>query len=76
MVQKYTILGAQVPSHYLAMGVLGTLFGTVYVATGSSSKKQPATPPINAASSDEADFIKKFIEDAEAAEKKAGGANH
>jgi F-type H+-transporting ATPase subunit k len=41
----------------LAMMTLGTLFGTsFYFASGS--KKPAATPPINAASSDEADFIK------------------
>jgi hypothetical protein len=41
----------------LAMGILGSLFGTAYAFTGGS-KKMPATPPINASSSDEADFIK------------------
>jgi len=39
------------------MGVLGSLFGGVYLATGGS-KAKPAAPPINASSSDEADFIK------------------
>lgn len=39
------------------MGVLGSLFGGVYLASGGSSKT-PAAPPINASSSDEADFIK------------------
>jgi len=39
------------------MGILGTLFGTAYAFSGGS-KKTPATPPINASSSDEADFIK------------------
>ncbi|EGS21809.1 uncharacterized protein CTHT_0036790 [Thermochaetoides thermophila DSM 1495] len=70
MVQKYNILGAQVGSHYLAMGILGTLFGTAYAFSGGS-KKTPATPPINASSSDEADFIKKFMEQAEAEQKKS-----
>lgn len=40
------------------MGVLGTLFGTAYAFTGGSKKAPATTPPINAASSDEADFIK------------------
>ncbi|AEO66348.1 uncharacterized protein THITE_2048380 [Thermothielavioides terrestris NRRL 8126] len=57
MVQTYSIFGKQVASHYLAMGVLGTLFGGVYLSTGGS-KKTPAAPPINASSPDEADFIK------------------
>ena len=39
------------------MGVLGTLFVGSYAAMGGS-KPKPATPPINASSSDEADFIK------------------
>ena len=42
------------------MGVLGALFGGIYAA--SSGPKTPAaakaTPPINASSADEADFIK------------------
>ncbi|KAL2132446.1 hypothetical protein VTI74DRAFT_3783 [Chaetomium olivicolor] len=75
MVQKYNIFGTQVASHYLAMGVLGTLFGGVYAMTGGS-KKTPATPPINASSPDEADFIKKFIEQADAEEKKESSAKH
>ncbi|KAK4248297.1 hypothetical protein C7999DRAFT_31203 [Corynascus novoguineensis] len=72
MVQTYKILGANVGSHYLAMGVLGTLFVGSYAALGGGSKAQPATPPINASSPDEADFIKKFMEQAEADEKKSG----
>ncbi|KAK5661187.1 hypothetical protein OQA88_11078 [Cercophora sp. LCS_1] len=67
MTQKYNIFGRQVGSHYLAMATLATLFGTGFVFAGGS-KKAPAPgaiPPINAASSDEADFIKKFIESAD-----------
>lgn len=41
----------------LAMITLGTLFGGGYLMT-RGGKKETATPPINAASSDEADFIK------------------
>lgn len=44
------------------MGVLASLFGGVAVATSGGSAAKPttpgATPPINASSSDEADFIK------------------
>ncbi|KAK3400015.1 hypothetical protein B0T20DRAFT_452149 [Sordaria brevicollis] len=61
------------PNTSLAMGVLGSLFGGVYLASGGSSKT-PATPPINASSSDEADFIKKFLETSEATEKEAPAA--
>ncbi|KAJ4289488.1 hypothetical protein N0V88_006970 [Collariella sp. IMI 366227] len=96
MVQKYNIFGTQVASQYLAMGVLGTMFGGIYAMTGGSAKT-PAAPPINASSPDEADFIKcahptpcidleasrlsdtmyrKFIEQADSAEKKEGEAKH
>ncbi|TQN74056.1 ATP synthase subunit K, partial [Colletotrichum shisoi] len=57
MVQMYTIAGRQVGSHYLAMGVLATIFGGAYVGTSGSKPKATAAPPINASSSDEADFI-------------------
>ncbi|KAL2153656.1 hypothetical protein VTH82DRAFT_4811 [Thermothelomyces myriococcoides] len=72
MVQTYKIFGANVGSHYLAMGVLGTLFAGSFAAMGGGSKSQPAAPPINASSSDEADFIKKFMEEAQSGEKKSG----
>ncbi|KAK4109719.1 hypothetical protein N656DRAFT_782551 [Canariomyces notabilis] len=75
MVQTYKIFGQEIGSHYLAMGILGSLFGTAYAFTGGS-KKMPATPPINASSSDEADFIKKFIEQAESEEKKPASGKH
>ncbi|KAJ9143898.1 hypothetical protein NKR19_g6694 [Coniochaeta hoffmannii] len=71
MVQYYNIFGRQVGSHHLAMGVLATIFGGSYVALSSPSKTPAAAPPINASSSDEADFIKKFLEQAEAEDKKA-----
>lgn len=41
------------------MGWLATLFGgTYYAMSGPKSSAAKATPPINASSSDEADFIK------------------
>ncbi|KAK3946853.1 hypothetical protein QBC32DRAFT_356343 [Pseudoneurospora amorphoporcata] len=73
MGQYYQVFGQKVASQYLAMGVLGSLFGGVYLASGGS-KSTPATPPINASSSDEADFIKKFLETSEATEKQAAPA--
>lgn len=47
----------------LAMGWLATLFGGAYYATSGPKKPASAvaTPPINASSSDEADFIKCVI---------------
>ncbi|KAI0397784.1 hypothetical protein F5Y17DRAFT_291726 [Xylariaceae sp. FL0594] len=69
MVQMYTILGRQVGSHYLAMGVLGALFGGTYLAaSGGSSKKPAQTPPINASSPSEADFIQNFLKEADTKE--------
>ncbi|KLU82597.1 hypothetical protein MAPG_01669 [Magnaporthiopsis poae ATCC 64411] len=66
MVAYYTILGRQIGSHQLAMGVLGTMFGGTFLALRGGSKKAGVqTPPINASSPDEADFIKKFLESAE-----------
>ncbi|KAJ4425125.1 hypothetical protein N0V82_000180 [Gnomoniopsis sp. IMI 355080] len=69
MVQYYTVFGAKVGSHYLAMGVLGALFGGSALALRGGGNKPAQAPPINASSSDEADFIKKFMEEAEAEEK-------
>lgn len=40
------------------MGVLATLFGSTYLAVSGPSKKTVQTPPINASSPDEEDFIK------------------
>ncbi|OTA83662.1 hypothetical protein M434DRAFT_400637 [Hypoxylon sp. CO27-5] len=71
MVQMYTILGRQVGSHYLSMGVLAALFGGGYFAFSGGSKKPTQTPPINASSPDEADFIQNFLKQADADEKKA-----
>ncbi|KAK1972392.1 hypothetical protein LY78DRAFT_676191 [Colletotrichum sublineola] len=69
MVQMYTIAGRQIGSHYLAMGVLATLFGGAFYGTSGSKPKATSTPPINASSSDEADFIKKFLDSADKDEK-------
>lgn len=39
------------------MGVLGSLFGGVYLATRGGGDKKPASPPIQASSKDEETFI-------------------
>ncbi|OIW32578.1 hypothetical protein CONLIGDRAFT_630250 [Coniochaeta ligniaria NRRL 30616] len=70
MVQYYSIFGRQVGSHYLSMAVLAAIFGGSYAALSGPSKAPAAAPPINASSSDEADFIKKFLDQAEADDKK------
>lgn len=41
----------------LAMGVLAALFGGTYASLSGGSKKAVQTPPINASTPDEADFI-------------------
>ncbi|PHH88959.1 hypothetical protein CDD83_6826 [Cordyceps sp. RAO-2017] len=65
-VSSYTILGRQVGSHQIAMAWLGTLTGAIYwAASGPKKSADQATPPINASSSAEADFIKKFMEEQE-----------
>ncbi|KAF7349182.1 hypothetical protein MSAN_01707600 [Mycena sanguinolenta] len=68
----YTILGRAIPKEYLSMGVLGSIAG--YVGYKSMGSKAPAAKtveaakeavPINAGSSEEEQFIRKFIADAE-----------
>ncbi|KAG6002704.1 hypothetical protein E4U21_002813 [Claviceps maximensis] len=62
----YNIAGRQIGGHYLAMGILASLFGGSYYAiSGPRKPAAKATPPINASSSDELDFIKKFMEEQE-----------
>lgn len=41
----------------LAMGVLGTMFGGVFLLSGGSKKVVSQGPPINASSKGEEDFI-------------------
>ncbi|KAI1333008.1 hypothetical protein F5Y16DRAFT_393413 [Xylariaceae sp. FL0255] len=71
MVAMYSVLGRQVGSHHLAMGVLGAMFGGAYFGLSGGSKK-PANqaPPINASTPDEADFIQNFLKQADEDEKK------
>ncbi|KAI5922564.1 hypothetical protein F4810DRAFT_673038 [Camillea tinctor] len=65
MVATYTIFGRQVGSHHLAMGVLAALIGGSYAGLSGGSKKPTQTPPINASSSEEADFIQNFLKQAD-----------
>ncbi|KAF7122426.1 hypothetical protein CNMCM5793_000451 [Aspergillus hiratsukae] len=57
MVVYYQIAGKQVGSHVLAMGVMGTLFGGIFLSTRGGGQKKQATPPIQASSKDEEKFI-------------------
>ncbi|KAL1590368.1 hypothetical protein WHR41_00874 [Cladosporium halotolerans] len=55
----------KVGSHHLAMGVLGTMFGGVFLLSGGSKKVAQQGPPINASSKGEEDFIQQFLKEAE-----------
>ncbi|EKG17203.1 hypothetical protein MPH_05581 [Macrophomina phaseolina MS6] len=70
MVVYYELAGRKVGSHVLAMGVLGTLFGGIFAATGGSKKTTTTTPPINASSKDEENFIQEFLKEAEGKDSK------
>ncbi|KAF1818882.1 uncharacterized protein K489DRAFT_413334 [Dissoconium aciculare CBS 342.82] len=72
MVVYYDILGQRIGSHYLAMGVLGSIFGGVFLATGGSKKPLiHQTPPFNAKDKNEEDFIQNFLKESEGAQKAA-----
>ncbi|CZT17861.1 uncharacterized protein RCC_03697 [Ramularia collo-cygni] len=70
MVAYYEIFGQKVGSHILSIGVLSTMFVGTWAMAGG--KKSPAsnTPPINASSKDEENFIQQFLKEAEKDEKK------
>ncbi|KAG1447390.1 hypothetical protein G6F56_009279 [Rhizopus delemar] len=66
----YTIAGKQVPNYKISMAFIAG-----YAALGGyfalkPQAPQPATPPIQASSSDEESFIREFLQKAEADEKK------
>ncbi|KAI9677727.1 MAG: hypothetical protein M1829_002499 [Trizodia sp. TS-e1964] len=72
MVVYYTIAGRQFGSHVLAMATLGTMatIGLVSQA-GGAKKTKDSTPPINATNADEETFIRDFLKNAEADDKRA-----
>ncbi|RMY00729.1 hypothetical protein D0868_08854 [Hortaea werneckii] len=59
MVVYYQIAGQKVGSHMLSIGVLSTLFGGIWAMSGGSKKSAGPnnTPPLNASSKDEENFI-------------------
>ncbi|KAJ7484638.1 hypothetical protein FB451DRAFT_1233016 [Mycena latifolia] len=73
----YTIFGRAIPKQYLSMTVLGSIAGfAVYSRSGKSAAPKTVDEakkavPINAGSSEEEEFIRKFIADAE---KEAGAS--
>ncbi|KAL1975833.1 hypothetical protein VTN31DRAFT_4225 [Thermomyces dupontii] len=70
MVVYYNVAGRKVGSHVLSMATLGALFGGSWLALRGGDKKQQ-TPPINASSKDEEQFVQEFLKNVEAEEKKA-----
>ncbi|KAL4889557.1 hypothetical protein BDV59DRAFT_186420 [Aspergillus ambiguus] len=71
MVVYYQIAGKKVGSHVLAMGVLGSLFGGVFLATRGGGQQKQAAPPIQASSKDEETFIQDFLKQVNGEEKKS-----
>ncbi|EDU45620.1 repeatdomain containing protein [Pyrenophora tritici-repentis] len=65
MVAMYTIMGRQVGSHVLAMATLGATFtGAALSMSGGKKTDDTTTPPINAKSSDEENFVKEYVKKA------------
>ncbi|KAJ7138532.1 hypothetical protein C8R43DRAFT_1019450 [Mycena crocata] len=75
----YTIFGRAIPKQYLSMSVLGSIAGfVVYSRSGKSAapknvEEARKAVPINAGSSEEEEFIRKFIAEAE---KETAGSKH
>ncbi|KAF8056709.1 hypothetical protein FPV67DRAFT_1492632 [Lyophyllum atratum] len=78
---SYVILGRSIKNEHLALGILATAFGGAALAMRGGKKEQaPAknqsiqqvkdSVPINAGSSEEEQFIKNFIAEAEKEEAK------
>ncbi|KAI7265607.1 hypothetical protein KC345_g8433 [Hortaea werneckii] len=67
MVVYYQIAGQKVGSHMLSIGVLSTLFGGIWAMSGGSKKSAGPnnTPPLNASSKDEENFIQEFLKQAD-----------
>ncbi|GLB39291.1 putative protein of unknown function (DUF2611) [Lyophyllum shimeji] len=78
---SYVIMGRAVKNEHLALGILTTVFGGAALAMRSKKKETPPangqsiqqlkeSVPINAGSSEEEQFIKNFIAEAEKEEAK------
>ncbi|KAK6430606.1 hypothetical protein LTR95_013235 [Oleoguttula sp. CCFEE 5521] len=76
MVAMYKVAGMQVGSHYLAMATLGSVFAGTFLMMGGSKKPMATSPPLNASSKPEEDFIQQFLKNADGdAAKREGSAN-
>ncbi|KAK7434048.1 hypothetical protein VKT23_020374 [Stygiomarasmius scandens] len=73
---SYQILGRAVKNEHIVLGVLGSVFGGVFLATRGGKKEEVGSPasmiekakqsiPINASSKEEEQFIRKYIAEAE-----------
>jgi len=71
---SYVIFGRAIKNEHISLGVLSTAFGAAWLATRGGKKSTPppqnveqakASVPLNASSSEEEEFIKKFISEAE-----------
>ncbi|KAJ7070301.1 hypothetical protein B0H15DRAFT_870790 [Mycena belliarum] len=77
----YMIFGRAVPKQYLSMATLGSIAGfTVYSRMGKAAapktvEEAKKAVPINAGSSEEEEFIRRFIADAEK-ESAGAGSKH
>ncbi|KAJ7591641.1 hypothetical protein C8J56DRAFT_936073 [Mycena floridula] len=80
---SYVIFGRAIKNEYLTLATIGTVFGGVMLAktAGGSSKPEPSKAktlvekvkeavPISAGSSEEEQFIQKFLDEAEKADAK------
>ncbi|KAI9478990.1 hypothetical protein EV183_002950 [Coemansia sp. RSA 2336] len=65
----FTIAGRKVATHHMVLGVLASYGLGIYAALPKTDKTQH--PPINAASTEEGDFVKQFLKAFEEEEKKA-----
>ncbi|EUC36138.1 hypothetical protein COCCADRAFT_88936 [Bipolaris zeicola 26-R-13] len=70
MVAMYTIFGRQVGSHVLAIATLATTFTGAALSMGGKKAEDSTTPPINAKSSEEENFVKEYVK--KAADKVSG----
>ncbi|KAK2459921.1 hypothetical protein APHAL10511_008050 [Amanita phalloides] len=81
---SYVIFGRAVKTEHFSLGVLTTFFGGVWLATRGGNKSSPPprtveqaklSVPLNASSSEEEEFIKKFIAEAEKEDGHAGATH-
>ncbi|KAK9478701.1 hypothetical protein V1514DRAFT_306259 [Lipomyces japonicus] len=71
MAGAYHIFGRTFKAHQLSIATLSTAFGIVALLKAGGKPAEPVTtPPINAASPEEEDFVKTFLKSIEQDDKK------